>query len=199
MVQLSEIVITGLPDEEGHGQPLLVSPIHQFTMARGEMDVVDVRPATLEDAAAVRELLIETWHDTYDQIMGHEKVCAIADRWHTLDRLRRQILDPGFTFLVASTQETELIGHVLAGICNREYIEILRLYVRPSFQGQGVGKQLLRRVGTGLSWSLPMILSVEAENRNSISTYHSWGFRVISSLVEDNRPVVRMRRIGSDW
>ena len=39
-----------------------------------------VRSAGERDLAAVRELLVETWHATYDPIYGAERVTAITDR-----------------------------------------------------------------------------------------------------------------------
>ena len=43
-----------------------------------------VRSASERDLAAVRALLVETWHATYDPIYGAERVTAITDDWHSM-------------------------------------------------------------------------------------------------------------------
>ena len=47
-----------------------------------------IRSATKDDLATVRELLVETWHATYDDVYGVEKVNAVTNRYHSLDALK---------------------------------------------------------------------------------------------------------------
>ena len=60
-----------------------------------------IRPAVPEDLTAVRALLVETWHDTYDALLGAERVTEITNSWHSIDNLGRQLEIPGTSFLVA--------------------------------------------------------------------------------------------------
>ena len=60
-----------------------------------------VRTASERDLQAVRALLVETWHATYDQIYGVERVTAITDDWHSLAVLKRRLDRPNAEFLVA--------------------------------------------------------------------------------------------------
>ena len=46
-----------------------------------------VRTASERDLQAVRDLLVETWHATYDHIYGVERVAAITDDWHSIASL----------------------------------------------------------------------------------------------------------------
>lgn len=50
-----------------------------------------IRHAVLQDAEDTRRVLVETWHDTYDPLLGSEKVTEITDRWHAVDVLTQQI------------------------------------------------------------------------------------------------------------
>jgi len=43
-----------------------------------------IRTAGERDLEAVRALLVETWHATYDGIYGAEGVAAISDRYDAL-------------------------------------------------------------------------------------------------------------------
>ena len=64
-----------------------------------------VRSATKEDLDAVRDLLVETWHASYDDVYGVEKVNAITGRYHSLDALKKQ---PTFD-LTAELKNTNLV------------------------------------------------------------------------------------------
>jgi ribosomal protein S18 acetylase RimI-like enzyme len=163
---------------------------------RAGMDLI-IRPANPDDVAAVRQLLVETWHDTYDVLIGHDQVCAVTERWHTLDAIRLQVADPSLLFAIAKFGSTDLIGHALAS-SDSSSIEVLRIYVRPSFQGLGIGTQLFAYVGRSFGWSRPITLSVEEKNERAISIYRKWGFEIISSFRDDGRSVVRMRRVAGE-
>ena len=53
-----------------------------------------VRTASERDLEAVRALLVETWHDTYDAIYGAEKVTEITDSWHSIASLKARLARP---------------------------------------------------------------------------------------------------------
>ncbi|MDX7324835.1 hypothetical protein, partial [Providencia rettgeri] len=60
-----------------------------------------IRSATKDDLATVRELLVETWHATYDDVYGVEKVNAVINRYHSLDALKKQLAKPYSEFILA--------------------------------------------------------------------------------------------------
>jgi hypothetical protein len=60
-----------------------------------------VRTAGERDIKAVRELLVETWHATYDAIYGADRVTEITDDWHSIASLKNRLTRPGSEFLVA--------------------------------------------------------------------------------------------------
>ncbi len=69
-----------------------------------------VRTAGDRDLAAVRALLVETWHATYDAIYGAAKVTEITDQWHSIASLRTRLTRPNSEFLVADKR------HAAAGL-----------------------------------------------------------------------------------
>ena len=64
-----------------------------------------VRTAGEADLDAVRALLVDTWHATYDGIYGAERVNEITDDWHSIASLRRCLTRPNSEFLVADDGE----------------------------------------------------------------------------------------------
>ncbi|TIU66551.1 MAG: GNAT family N-acetyltransferase, partial [Mesorhizobium sp.] len=57
-----------------------------------------VRTASERDLVAVRALLVETWHATYDAIYGAERVTAITDAWHSITSLKTRLTRPNSEF-----------------------------------------------------------------------------------------------------
>ena len=53
------------------------------------MDDADflIRHAVPQDAEDTRHMLVETWHDTYDSLLGSEKVTEITSQWHAIEVL----------------------------------------------------------------------------------------------------------------
>ena len=107
-----------------------------------EQPLVHIRPARSDDLADVRDLLVETWHDTYDALLGAETVTRITDEWHSVESLLRQLDLPNTCFLVAE-EKSRIVGHVFANGQHLPVLVLARLYVRPYCQRRGIGKALL--------------------------------------------------------
>ena len=110
-----------------------------------------IRPATSDDIGKVRNLLVATWHDMYDGLLGVERVTETTNQWHALDVLTTQAARPNASFLVAS-QNGEAVGHAFAIEQDGDILLLSRLYVPPTCQGQGIGVELLRGGGTTSPW-----------------------------------------------
>jgi ribosomal protein S18 acetylase RimI-like enzyme len=152
-----------------------------------------VRPAEESDIADVRALLVETWHDTYDALIGPEKVTEITDSWHSTDNLMRQLALPENSFLVAENQGT-IVGHAFANAQRPPVLTISRLYVAPDRQRQGIGKQLLDAAIARHPDCDTIRLVVEAENAKGIAFYEREGFHAVGEAVVEGIRHLRMER-----
>jgi ribosomal protein S18 acetylase RimI-like enzyme len=141
---------------------------------------VAIRPVTPADLAAVRDVLVATWHATYDTILGTEQVDAIIAAWHSMEALERQRLAPGSSFLVA-----EVSGRVVATAFARpgadDHIVLSQLYVIPDAQGRGIGRQLLETCLAAFPHATAVQLEVEPRNARAINFYERVGFRVVDT------------------
>lgn len=135
-----------------------------------------VRTAGERDLEAIRALLVETWHATYDGIYGAAKVTEITDDWHSIASLRRRLSRPNSEFLVADD------GKRIGGMSFAEADEaggtvtLKQLYVLPAFQGRGIGSMLLDEVIESFSEAKLMRLEVEEANAKAIAFYVAQGF-----------------------
>jgi ribosomal protein S18 acetylase RimI-like enzyme len=131
-----------------------------------------VRTASERDLAAMRELLVETWHATYDPIYGAERVTAITNDWHSKRRLTR----PNSEFLVADNGK-EITGMAFAAADPEgKTVMLHQLYVLPRFQGHGVGGMLLDEILNCFPDAELVRLEVEGANIRAIAFYKAFGF-----------------------
>ncbi|HEX2146950.1 MAG TPA: GNAT family N-acetyltransferase [Pseudorhizobium sp.] len=152
-----------------------------------------VRPAQRDDLADVRDLLVETWHDSYDALLGPETVTKITGEWHSIEALSRQLDLPDTAFLVAEAKG-RILGHVFANARELPVLVIARLYVRPSWQRRGIGKSLLDAAAAIGPEIRRIRLDVEAENRKGMSFYRREGFRPAGEVLQAGIRHIRMEK-----
>jgi ribosomal protein S18 acetylase RimI-like enzyme len=136
-----------------------------------------IRPALEADLAATRDLLVATWHATYDAIYGAEKVADITGRWHSEDVLAAQLNADGAVFLNAF-DDGRLVGTLFAGLQSDGSAMLHRLYIDPQWQGQGVGQALFSAGLTALGDPETVVLEVEPANESAVAFYEKLGFQV---------------------
>lgn len=141
-----------------------------------------VRTAGERDLEAVRALLVETWHATYDPIYGADRVTAITDDWHSIPSLRRRCEQPNGEMLVADD------GAAIAGMAyaasrdEGRTVMLHQLYVRPAMQGRGIGGMLLDEIVDSFPEASILRLEVEEMNAKAIAFYASNGFDRVGAV-----------------
>jgi ribosomal protein S18 acetylase RimI-like enzyme len=138
-----------------------------------------IRPATTADLPAVRDVLVETWHATYDATLGVAVVDEITGRWHALDVLAAQLADQTCLRLIAEQGE-RIVGTLLA-TRGCDGLTLNQLYVLPAEQGQGAGLALFQAMQRQFGADTPVTLEVEPRNTGAIAFYERLGFRVVGS------------------
>lgn len=135
-----------------------------------------VRTAGERDLEAVRDLLIETWHATYDAIYGVERVNEITGEWHSIAALKARLTRPNSEFLVADDGK-RLGGMAFAAATSDPATIVLhQLFVRPDCQRQGIGQALLDEVQESFPEAKMLRLEVEEANAGAIAFYRANGF-----------------------
>jgi ribosomal protein S18 acetylase RimI-like enzyme len=149
---------------------------------------IEIRPATLADLPAIRDVLVTTWHATYDHIDGPEAVTRITDVWHALDVLRPQIEQPGSCFLVATTAAGDIIATSLALLRPDGTVSLSRLYILPEFQRGGLGSRLLAATLAPFAAAKTVTLEVAPENASAIAFYERHGFTHVAATQNCGKP-----------
>lgn len=139
-----------------------------------------LRTASLDDLETISAMLSETWHATYDEIYGEEKVAELTGAWHSVPALKQRMNKPRSEFIVCD-DGAEITGMAFVSQVDAETSMLHQLYVRPSAQGQGVGKKLLIEVEACFPDVRKIRLEVEAANERAVAFYEREGFRQVDT------------------
>lgn len=149
---------------------------------------MEIRDAVATDRTAIRELARETWHDTYDEL-DPATIDATVDDWYADDELETAIggwyadgslvidLEDMETVFLVATVDDELVGFT-HGLVQGDTGDVLRMYVHPDHQGEGIGTALHERLCEHLaSYDIGRIRALDlASNEASRAFYQSLGF-----------------------
>ena len=163
-----------------------------------------VRPATVADLVAVSSMLGETWHASYDSIYGRDRVSELTARWHSPDKLLGGLANKNGVFLVVD-HESSIAGtaSAVSDDCGA-HVDLLRLYVRPSHQGGGLGAKLLEATLRRFPRAQDIALDVEPANLRAIAFYQRQGFVAAATVSDcsgsgDGIPALHMVRKTTAW
>lgn len=133
-----------------------------------------IRPACRDDISAVCALLARTWHDTYNSILGADRVASLNHAWHAPDRLADELGQPGRAFFVAEVEGT-LVGTVSVTERGDGIVWLDRLYVTPEAQGKGIGRALFGAAARAFPEASVIRLEVEEKNTRACRFYEKRG------------------------
>jgi ribosomal protein S18 acetylase RimI-like enzyme len=130
-----------------------------------------VRPARVDDAAALHELGLVVIPATYDDLDPAE-ARRTAEEWWSPGALASSLAT--IPHWVAETDDRGVVGVANLGSSEGRAV-IWKLYVHPEHQGAGLGRALLAEV-VAASVGKPLWLSYVAGNRRASSFYAAHGF-----------------------
>jgi GNAT superfamily N-acetyltransferase len=148
-----------------------------------------VRTAGQEDVEKIRGLLGETFHAAYDSFYGADKVAQMVGGWHTANAIRSRIGKKDGEFLVADD------GRRIGGIAYAamypkmaKTVMLHQLYVRPSCQNEGIGRDLFAEIETCFPDAEIMRVEVALPNVRAMSFYERLGFAEVDRMEEWGAP-----------
>lgn len=139
-----------------------------------------VRTAAEQDLPNVRSILIDTLHDTYDDIYGREQVLAVIQKTCSIDRLNNQRDTPNSEFLVGDNGE--VIGGMAYASQTDKTINLHQIYVHPKYHGGKTGLHLLIEIENSFIDAEKMVVEVEALNARAVGFFKSFGFKEVDQM-----------------
>lgn len=145
-----------------------------------------VQKAKVDEVPEIKQVLKETWIDTYGSYYSQDTIDEITSSWHDPKLLKEQIENPEVYFAVAKDEQGKVVGTTTAREIETEgRIMLDRLYVLPTFQGKGIGKALLESVIEHFKGLKEMFVDVEELNKGAIDFYKKQGFEVYDDDSEE--------------
>ncbi|MDZ7823885.1 MAG: GNAT family N-acetyltransferase [Ahrensia sp.] len=145
---------------------------------------IDIRPAELCDAAAISDTHAVAWENSYAGIIPHKN---LREMIHRRDQAWwERAIRRGTSVMVLDLGKGVIPGYVTFGLNRARALpqdgEIYELYLRPEYQGIGLGSRLFTAARTRLKtlkcdglvvWSLE-------DNENALRFYEGKGGRDIA-------------------
>ena len=142
-----------------------------------------IERAVVQDVLPVKEILRETWHDTYASLLPKAAIEAITSQWHSQELLTEQLRNPEIYFAIA--RDGGVVAAVITARKQDDAIVVDRLYVRPQYQRRGIGRQLLESSYLAFRDAQKVRLTGEAKNRKGIAFYAKQGFQETARSSEE--------------
>jgi GNAT superfamily N-acetyltransferase len=118
-------------------------------MKRTEIPELNYREATVEDAAAVANVHVKSWKESFIGIVPDSFMKKLTVEKRT-KAFRERFSDPSYKMYVAELPTGEVVGFVDVGDPRQEVgqydAELYAIYLLRNFQGKGIGARLFRCV-----------------------------------------------------
>lgn len=136
---------------------------------------MEIRPATTDDNEAIREVARDAWHDTYDELSS-DVIDETIDDWYADEELERALETAGTAVLVAETDDG-IVGFT-HGVVQGDEGDVLRMYVHPDHQREGIGTALHERLRADLEdFNMNRMRAIDlASNDGGRAFYEELGF-----------------------
>ena len=149
---------------------------------------IDILRAAPGDEAALSYIGAKTFSDKFAHLYKPEDLALFLETSHAVDAYKSHLANPEMGIWKAVDQDGRIVGYAVAGPCCLPVedmpdgaMEIARLYVDESAQGQGLGRKLMDEM---LAWldrdgRPPLYLSVYKYNDGAQRFYHRYGFEYL--------------------
>ena len=144
---------------------------------------MNIRQATQNDIPAINQLAHETWWPTYTDVIPDEQIQFMLEDIYSLNALKLQ-MEEGITFLMAE-RGGKLVGFAAYSLTEPDNLvyKLQKLYVLPSEQGKGTGKQLIMEVSRIAKSLNGKILELNVNRKNTaFQFYQKLGFEVYQTV-----------------
>ena len=137
-----------------------------------------IRPASFSDIPFIRSIALKTWPVAYGTILSREQLEYMLERIYSPESLQKQLQYKHYFFL--ALQNYEAVGFASFSQTEDKTYKLQKLYVLPSCQKSGVGKELLQTVETVAKSMGATRLQLNVNRQNiAKSFYEKNGFQII--------------------
>ena len=140
-----------------------------------------------EDLHVIRDIAHRTWPTTFADILTKEQIDYMLELLYSIPSLENQVAVKGHNFLVAYENETPIgFASYELNIYEAHSTKIHKIYLLPSTQGNGYGRQLMdyiKQIAKEKNQQ-SILLNVNKYNK-AIQFYEYLGYKIIKDEVID--------------
>ncbi|QKI82588.1 GNAT family N-acetyltransferase [Kroppenstedtia eburnea] len=145
---------------------------------------IKIRKCTLDDLQTLQHLSRETFYDTFKEQNSAENMQAYLEKAFNTAQLKKELMTDVSHFYFV-TVDHEVAGYLKINTADAQTepmgddaLEIERIYIRDSFQKQGLGKYVLQQaMAMAQEQNKTKIwLGVWEKNENALAFYKKMGF-----------------------
>ena len=136
-----------------------------------------MRLALVSDINAMAQFLDDSWHRTYDDLIGVDKVSQASHFYHNAEKLGSEIADDTIIVMIAE-DDGGLIGAGKIEVRSEGRLYLDRLHISPSMYGTGLGQALTDAMLAVVPESREIELSVLEANARAVAYYQKQGFEI---------------------
>lgn len=147
-----------------------------------------IRIATLNDIPTIQQIAHHTWPSTYGEIISEKQINYMLDLMYSTESLVQQMAKERQFYLFeknqSPTQENEVLGFASVSNESAGVFKLNKLYIVPTAQKTGAGKELLFAVKDYAlqNGGKQLILQVNKQNP-AIEFYKRQGLSILSENV----------------
>ncbi|RSK48272.1 GNAT family N-acetyltransferase [Hymenobacter rigui] len=139
---------------------------------------IRIQPATLADIPTIMQLAEATWEPTYRFIISREQIDYMYRVIYTSASLERQMTEQGHTFLLVYVDDQPSGYASFSEQAEAGVYKLHKIYVLPTYQGQGLGQQLIMAVEQAVRMEGAHTLDLNVNRHNpALSFYEHLGFQ----------------------
>lgn len=149
---------------------------------------IKIRKAVPEDAALLAELGATTFYDTFSAFHSDEDMQLYLKKAYAQKDIAANLTNPEIAYFIAFDGDmaagyTKLLRHATHPLLQGPCIELEKIYVRKSYLGKKVGKELMVHA---LNYSrtenfTTLFLGVWQENHRAVNFYKKTGLEVFTT------------------
>ncbi len=144
------------------------------------------RKATTNDCELINAIAAKIWAPTYEHLMSPEQLDYMFEMMYAPENLRLAMKEGGQTFLIFSEDEgsdSQDIGYVSYETLGDHNFYLQKIYLLPSRQGRGEGKQMLEMFLEHLRALDPQArrlgLNMNRDNKKALDFYRRNAFEIV--------------------
>jgi L-amino acid N-acyltransferase YncA len=148
-----------------------------------------IRPATIDDAAALAEVHVAAWRESYRGLLPQPVLDRLSSQIRA-ERWRRMLSAPAHPRVYLAEQEGWTVGFVDGGCCRdralAQQMEVYELYLLDAVKRQGIGGRLLKLMVRDFVAQGAVSAGVWAlrDNDSARRFYESFGAEAVAEKVE---------------